>query len=207
MKTFLGMALVMMLILSGCGNESVQSTPANVTTTTVATTETTTTTAEATTTTEATTAEVTTTTEAAGDSLLALGFEEKDGALEYLELENSPIQGGGLRIRIYRDEAKIHMIKTDASGSDTVEYVTFHVGKNEVEKYKYVSMMGSGFYYYYNLESKELYKIENDAHEDRTESTKESGRFEGAVADVEDEIALLTAYFEGKFGPMAEAIK
>lgn len=141
------------------------------------------------------------------DHLAELGFVEKDGLKEFVELDHSPVEGGGLRIQIDRDEQKIHMIKTDANGEDTKEYVTFYPNKKQAEKYKYVSMMGTGFYYYYDLENEELTKIEDDAHEDKTESTKEAGRFDSAVEDMKEEIEKLTKYFEDKFGKMEEIIK
>lgn len=209
MKKLSVLLLLVALVMAGCGAKSDQgvsvTTKASESETKVSQMTTESTTAE---TSSETTAEATTeaATSQSGHPLTALGFEQKEGCLEFLELEQSPIAGGGLRIQFFPEESKLHMIKTDASGNDTVEYVSFYLDKKEAEKYRFVSMMGTGFYYYYNIEKQELYKIENDAHEDRTQSSKEAGRFDGASDDMKSEVELLSTYFSGRFMPMEELI-
>ena len=136
----------------------------------------------------------------------ALEFAEEDGLLVCLELENSPFEQSGLKITVDTSAQTVGFVKTDLDGNETVEYWTFNNTDNTVEKYYYVSMMGTGFYYYYDLMADELVRIEGDEHEDKTQSTKDGGRYDNANATTKDEVSKLTAYFEEQFGMMiAEA--
>lgn len=207
MKKLLAIVFVVALVMTGCnGTPQKASERTTVAESSSATTEASM--AETTTTTTATT-EVQTTSEEtkqaeAEHPLLAKGFEQKEGYMEFLEIEKSPISGGGLRIQFFPEEKKLHMIKTDSTGNDTVEYLTFFLDKMEVEKYRYVSMMGTGFYYYYSVEKEELYKIEDNSHADKTESTKEAGRFENAYNEVKEEVTKILEYFSERFMPTDE---
>lgn len=125
---------------------------------------------------------------------------EKDGLLTHLDLENSPFPGTGLNISIDSKNQVVNVIKTDQSGKDTVEYWKFNYKDNQMEKYIYVSMMGTGFYYYYDLEKGEVVRIESDTHEDKTQSTKDSGRYEKSNNDTREEVAQLEAYFMEQYG-------
>lgn len=214
MKKLLAMVFVVALVMAGCNGTPQKE--SETTATTITTPVQTSSAAEASNTSAATTSTETTSTETTSTEttstetttlehpLLAKGFEQKEGYMEFLELEKSPISGGGLRIQFFPEEMKLHMIKTDSAGNDTVEYLTFRLDKKEVEKYRYVSMMGTGFYYYYNIEKEELYKIENDSHTDKTESTKEAGRFENAYNEVKEEVKKIGEYFGERFMPMDE---
>ena len=136
-----------------------------------------------------------------------LQFEEADGLLVCLDLQNSPFEQSGLKITVDKSAQTINFVKTDLDGNETVEYWTFNTTDSTVEKYYYVSMMGTGFYYYFDLAADELVRIESDEHEDSTQSSKDSGRFDGANETTKDEVAKLTDYFEVQFGQtMAEAV-
>ena len=136
----------------------------------------------------------------------ALEFTEEDGLLVCMDLENSPFEESGLKITIDTSTQTVNFVKTDLDGNETVEYWTFNTADNMVEKYYYVSMMGTGFYYYFDLTADELVRIESDEHEDSTQSSKDSGRFDGANETTKDEVAQLSDYFEAQFGKtIAEA--
>jgi hypothetical protein len=124
---------------------------------------------------------------------------EEDGLLTCLDVANSPFEGG---IRTVVDPAAgtVTFTKTDENGNDTVEYFTFVPAENTVEKYYYVSMMGTGFYYYYDLDAGEMVRLENDEHEDSTESAKENNRFDSANETMQSEVSALENYFSTQFG-------
>ncbi len=137
---------------------------------------------------------------AAPEESTALQFAEENGLLVCLDLENSPFEQSGLKITVDTSAQTVNFVKTDLDGNETVEYWTFNTADNTVEKYYYVSMMGTGFYYYYDLTADELARIESDEHEDKTQSTKDSGRYDGANETTKDEVGKLSAYFEEQFG-------
>ena len=130
----------------------------------------------------------------------ALEFAEEDGLLVCLDVENSPFEESGLKITIDTSAQTVNFVKTDLDGNATVEYWTFSTADNTVEKYYYVSMMGTGFYYYFDLTAYELVRIESDEHEDKTQSTIDSGRFDSANETTTDEVSKLSDYFEAQFG-------
>lgn len=136
------------------------------------------------------------------------GFADKgDGTLTTLDVENSPL-GGGLLITIDKNESFINMQITDKAGDETVEYFKFFPADQLCERYKYVSMMGTGFYYTYDYAASELTQIMNMEGEDSTESSKESGRFEGAQRETQELVDQLIAYFEENYGmTLAEAVE
>ncbi len=61
-------------------------------------------------------------------------------------------------------------------------------------------MMGTGHYYFYDLENNELLRVEDNEHNDSTQSTKDSGRWDGAVEKIEEEIENLENYFKESNG-------
>lgn len=126
-------------------------------------------------------------------------FEEQDGLLVYVDTENSPFEDSGLKISINEGENYVEFVKTDVEGNETVDYYKFDYSTNTMEKYYYVSAMGTAFYYYYDLEKGELAKVEDGDHEDTTESMKESGRFDGAAEKTKDEVNELESYFKDKY--------
>lgn len=123
-------------------------------------------------------------------------FIEEEGKLIYIDLEASPFEDGGLKTIVEKGSTgKAKFIKTDAEGKEDVNYYIFDYATNTFEKYNYVSAMGNGYYYYYDLEAKELTKVENQNHEDSTEGLKKAKRWDGAVSSVEEDIATLEEYF------------
>ena len=129
-----------------------------------------------------------------------LQLTEEGGFLVCLDLTNSPFKESGVKTIVDTSGHTVKFVKTGLDGKETVEYWTFNSGDNTVEKYYYVSMMGTGFYYYYDLTLGELVRIEGDEHEDKTQSTKDSGRYENANATTKDEVSKLSEYFEKQFG-------
>ena len=126
-------------------------------------------------------------------------FEEKDGLLIYVDTENSPFEDSGLKISINKDENYVEFIKTDLEGNETVDYYKFDYSTNTMEKYYYVSAMGTAFYYYFDLETGELAKVEDGDHKDTTEGMKEAGRFDGAAEKTKDEVNELESYFKAQY--------
>ena len=128
-------------------------------------------------------------------------FEEKDGLLECVHLENNPFDQTGFKIVVKKGtDGYAKFIKTDLEGRETVDYYTFEYANNTVEKYYYVSAMGTAFYYYFDLEKNELVKVENGEHKDSTKSMKESGRWDKAAAGMVEEVKSIEDYFEEQFG-------
>lgn len=132
-------------------------------------------------------------------------FVEIDGIFTYTDLENSPFEASGLKIDYIKGEDQyMKFVKTDLKGNETVEYYNFDLINKQVEKFYYVSAMGTGFYYTFDLESRELIKIEDKEHVDRTQKTKDSGRWDSAVDSVTSEIEALEQYFEAEYGEKIE---
>ena len=119
-------------------------------------------------------------------------FEEQDGLLVYVDTENSPFEDSGLKISINEDKNYVEFVKT-------VDYFKFDYSTNTMEKYYYVSAMGTAFYYYFDLEASELVKVEDGDHEDNTEGMKEAGRFDGAAEKTKDEVTELENYFKEQY--------
>ena len=128
-------------------------------------------------------------------------FEEVDGLLVYIDTENSPFEDSGLKISIKKGDAGfVEFLVTDKEGKETVNYYKFDFGENEVEKYNYVSPMGMGFYFYYDLENNEMCRVEDDDHNDTTEGTKESGRWDSSAEKLNEEVEALENYFKEQYG-------
>lgn len=123
-------------------------------------------------------------------------FIEEDGKLVYLESENVPVDSPALKIIVDKDEKLVDFFPADEAGNVGVDYYRFNYETNEFEKYYYVSMMGTGHYYFYDLENNELLRVEDNEHNDSTQSTKDSGRWDGAVEKIEEEIENLENYFK-----------
>ena len=130
-----------------------------------------------------------------------------DGTLTYLEVTNSPLDGG-LLITVDKNAGTVNMQITDKSGNETAEYYKFTPADSTCERYRYVSMMGTGFYYGYDYEAGEIKTVLNNDQEDVTESTKESGRLESAQSETKENVDGLISYFETAFGTtLSEVIK
>ena len=127
-------------------------------------------------------------------------FTEEDGVLTYLDTENSPFEGAGLKITADPSAKTVKFVKTDLDGNETVEYYTFDFNTNTVEEYYFVSMMGTGFYYTFDLEKGEVSKIEDSDRNDSTQSSKDSGRYDSANERTKSDVEALRKYFSEQFG-------
>ena len=138
----------------------------------------------------------------------AAKLEDKgDGTFTYLEVENSPLDGG-LLITVDKNAGTVNMQITDKSGNETTEYYKFIPAESACERYRYVAMMGTGFYYTYDYDAGEITKILNNDKEDTTQSTKDSGRFESAQSETKEQVDSLISYFETTFGTtLSESLK
>ncbi len=129
-----------------------------------------------------------------------LEFKEENGLLTCLDLKNSPFEKSGLRITLDKGKKTVNFVKTDLDGKSTVEYWLFNYSNNTVTKYSYVSAMGTGYYYYYDLAKNEITKLEDKDHADKTESSRQGGRLASANDALKDEVSKLSAYFKQQFG-------
>lgn len=127
-------------------------------------------------------------------------FADENGVLTYLDTEHSPFDGAGLKITVDKNAKTVNFVKTDLEGNETVEYYTFDYNSNTVEQYYYVSMMGTGFYYTYDLNAGEITKIEDSDRNDSTQSTKDNGRYDSANERLKGNIAALESYFTERYG-------
>lgn len=127
-------------------------------------------------------------------------FAEKDGLLTYTDLKNSPFAESGLQITIKKGEnGYAKFVKTDLQGKATKEYYLFNYANNTAEKYYYVSAMGTAFYYYYDLAKKELIKVEDGEHNDTTQKTKDSNRWDKAAQTMDEEVKALEKYYSEQY--------
>ena len=127
-------------------------------------------------------------------------FTDENGVLTYLDTEHSPFDGAGLKITADKAAKTVKFVKTDLSGNETVEYYTFDYNSNTVEEYYYVSMMGTGFYYTYDLAAGEIVKIEDSDRNDSTQSTKDNGRYDSANEKMKGDVAAIESYFTEQYG-------
>lgn len=131
-------------------------------------------------------------------------FTDENGVLTYLDTANAPFEGIGLKITVDKAAKTVNFVKTDLDGNETVEYYNFDLNSNTVEEYYYVSMMGTGFYYTFDLAANEIVKIEDSEHNDSTQSTKDSGRYDGANDRMKGDVEALRNYFTENYGVSVE---
>ena len=131
-------------------------------------------------------------------------FTDENGVLTYLDTANAPFEGAGLKITVDKAAKTVNFVKTDLDGNETVEYYNFDLNSNTVEEYYYVSMMGTGFYYTFDLAANEIVKIEDYEHNDSTQSTKDSGRYDGANDRMKGDVEALRNYFTENYGVSVE---
>lgn len=127
-------------------------------------------------------------------------FTDENGVLTYLDTVNSPFEGAGLKITADKSAKTVRFVKTDLDGNETVEYYLFDFNTNTVEQYYYVSMMGTGFYYTYDISAGEVVKIEDSDRNDTTQSTKDNGRYDSANERLKGDVASIEAYFTAQYG-------
>lgn len=146
-------------------------------------------------------------TEAETEAASAAGtdvFTDENGVLTYLDTANAPFEGAGLKITVDKAAKTVNFVKTDLDGNETVEYYNFDLNNNTVEEYYYVSMMGTGFYYTFDLAANEIVKVEDSEHNDSTQSTKDSGRYDGANDRMKGDVEALQNYFIENYGVSVE---
>lgn len=131
-------------------------------------------------------------------------FTDKNGVLTYLDTANSPFDGAGLKITADKAAKTVNFVKTDLDGNETVEYYTFDFNSNTVEEYYYVSMMGTGFYYTFDLAANEIVKVEDSDRSDTTQSTKDNGRYDSANDRMKGDVEALQNYFTAQYGVSIE---
>ena len=131
-------------------------------------------------------------------------FTDENGVLTYLDTANAPFEGAGLKITVDKAAKTVNFVKTDLDGNETVEYYNFDLNNNTVEEYYYVSMMGTGFYYTFDLAANEIVKVEDSEHNDSTQSTKDSGRYDGANDRMKGDVEALRNYFTENYGVSIE---
>lgn len=146
-------------------------------------------------------------TEAETEAASAAGtdvFTDEDGVLTYLDTANAPFEGAGLKITVDKAAKTVNFVKTDLDGNETVEYYNFDLNNNTVEEYYYVSMMGTGFYYTFDLGANEIVKVEDSEHNDSTQSTKDNGRYDSANDRMKGDVEALQNYFTENYGVSIE---
>lgn len=137
-----------------------------------------------------------------------LNLTEENGVLTCFDAETSPFEDCAVRVTVDKSEKTVTFVKATYDGQDTLEYYKFMPEENMVEQFYYVSMMGTGFYYYFDTELGEMTRMEDMNHEDSTQSAKENGRFDAPAARIKGEVVALEDYFAANFGmTIAEAIQ
>lgn len=131
-------------------------------------------------------------------------FTDENGVLTYLDTANAPFEGAGLKITVDKAAKTVNFVKTDLEGVETVEYYTFDFNSNTVEEYYYVSMMGTGFYYTFDLAANEIVKVEDSDRNDSTQSTKDNGRYDSANDRMKGDVEALQNYFTENYGVSIE---
>ena len=146
-------------------------------------------------------------TEAESEAASAAGtdvFTDENGVLTYLDTANAPFEGAGLKITVDKAAKTVNFVKTDLDGNETVEYYNFDLNNNTVEEYYYVSMMGTGFYYTFDLGANEIVKAEDSEHNDSTQSTKDNRRYDSANDRMKGDVEALQNYFTENYGVSIE---
>lgn len=131
-------------------------------------------------------------------------FTDENGVLTYLDTANAPFDGAGLKITVDKAAKTVNFVKTDLDGNETVEYYNFDLNNNTVEEYYYVSMMGTGFYYTFDLAANEIVKVEDSDRNDSTQSTKDNGRYDSANDRMKGDVEALQNYFTENYGVSIE---
>lgn len=131
-------------------------------------------------------------------------FKDENGVLTYLDTANAPFEGAGLKITVDKAAKTVNFVKTDLEGVETVEYYTFDFNSNTVEEYYFVSMMGTGFYYTFDLAANEIVKVEDSDRNDSTQSTKDNGRYDSANDRMRGDVEALQNYFTENYGVSIE---
>lgn len=141
-----------------------------------------------------------TTNQATSEEIAKVVLNEENGVLTAVDTISSPYKNGGVSIEIKKGtDGYAKFVKTDKNGNATKEYFIFDYSKNTMEEYYYVSMMGTGFYYTFDLEKNELIKVEDKDHNDTTAKTKESGHWDGSQEKCIEAVNTLEEYCTNTF--------
>ena len=65
-------------------------------------------------------------------------------------------------------------------------------------------MMGTGFYYTFDLAANEIVKVEDSDRNDSTQSTKDNGRYDSANDRMKGDVEALQNYFTAQYGVSIE---
>lgn len=137
-----------------------------------------------------------------------LVLQEENGVLTCLDTESSPFADCALRTTVDPAAGTITFVKATKDGKDTKEYYRFTPAEHMLEQYYYVSMMGTGFYYYFDTDLREMVRLEDKDHKDTTQSAKDNGRFEKPAKQIKEDAASLEEYFSKSFGmTLKEAVQ
>lgn len=131
-------------------------------------------------------------------------FVEDEMGLVYLDTSSGILEKPAMKTVVDKENKIVEFIPSDADGNVGADYYKFDLEKGQMEKYYYVSAMGTGHYYYYELGGNGLVKIEDNDHNDSTEGTKSSGRWDSAVEKIDGEVKELEAYFKDQHGKSIE---
>lgn len=135
-------------------------------------------------------------------------LKEENGVLSCLDTSGGPFSDCALHVVVDKSAGTVTFVKATKDGKDTKEYYCFTPAEHMLEQYYYVSMMGTGFYYYYDTDLGEMVRMEDKDHNDSTQSAKDHGRFDGPAAQIKEDAAALETYFSDTFGmTIAEAVQ
>ena len=85
-------------------------------------------------------------------------------------------------------------------GTVMTDYFMFMPNRAQMEWRRWVSAMGFTYFYSFDLNTRQLLKVENDDGEDVSEGMRNSGRWENAVETVAAEVEKMENYFRTQFG-------
>lgn len=146
--------------------------------------------------------------ETSGSASGGPALKEENGVLTCLDTTSSPFEDCAVRVTVDKTAGTVTFTKATKDGQDTKEYYRFIPSEHMLEQFYYVSMMGTGFYYYYDTDLGEMVRMEDKDHNDSTASAKENGRFDGPAAQIKKDAATLEEYFSNTYGmSIAEAVK
>jgi len=118
-----------------------------------------------------------------------------------VDVENSPDPDRGYKIEIRRgSDGYVKFTVVALDGTVMTDYFLFMPNQSLMEWRRWVSAMGFTYFYSFDLNTRELLKVENDDGEDVSESMKTSGRWDNAVGTVTAEVEKMENYFRTQFG-------
>ena len=140
--------------------------------------------------------------ETSGSASGGPALKEENGVLTCLDTTSSPFEDCAVRVSVDKTAGTVTFTKATKDGQDTKEYYRFTPSEHMLEQFYYVSMMGTGFYYYYDTDLGEMVRIEDKDHNDSTASAKENGRFDGPAAQIKKDAATLEEFADKEILPL-----